>query len=364
MKMNRWKRQSLKLAGLSASVLLFAAACGETGSEGNLRFLDETGASDKLILPVAEGRTASYTVKGSGLFSPDRTIEAATSSDETVAQVVSFTGATLKVKGLKPGSVSVEVLATDGSRDLLKLEVREEETSFYRMQNLGEGTTSIAGLVDVKGKYNIHTGDTLNLDEPVFVDSNYVRLSGAGPVGLGEPEVTGSMSGSFSGGGISVDAGVDGDTLSYSNPYGSNLAFRTKDTLEPATLEGAGFSFPILKRIGVGTSFVIPEGIYTARFVPVDADGYAYVGSHDLQATAVLSDVTNLTVTFVDWSGLSTDFCAEQNADEQCVKWEGLPAAAFTIAPTTANTAGSGKLTITVGSVTQAFSIDLPAQSP
>lgn len=360
----RWASTSVQWVGISASILLLAAACGDSGSEGNLRFLDQSGASDQVVLPIAEGRAARYTIRSSGLLSPTVNVETATSSDEKIIKVEKISNAEVTVLGLATGKARLEVLAENGRRDSIELEVREEANTFYETVSINDSTSVVPGLIHVRGKYNVRNGDSLTFERPVFTDKDGVRLSGIQQATLGTPETSGSMKVELGADDsvLTIEAGAVDDTASLSNAYGDSLMIRTTDIYAPKSLTAVRYGMPILRNIQRGLQFRMPDGIYNFRVFPVDADGYAYLGNFDMDARVELSSADGVAVTPLLAGDDATENCTKKDSEDRCTEWEGMSSVAFNMIRGK-EAASSLTLTVTTGGVTQAFTIELPASA-
>lgn len=352
-----------KLVGASAALLMLATACGESGADGNLAFRDLTGAADQRILPVAEARSARYEVRSNALFGGTRSVESVFSSDEDVIKVVSFNEAIITIEGLKPGTASLEVTATNGNRDRLVLEVREEDDTYYLIKEQTDAGAVVVGAVSSSGKYNLQPADVVALHEPIFVDANGTRLSGSGDVGLGTPEHTGTMRATLADGdhSVSVTAGEVGDSVTLSTIYGSELSFRTVDSFAPSSITATRSALVTPKNLQFGTEFRLPMNVWAIRFNVADAEGYTYLGSTDMGVDVSVSSLEGVSLEYVGRlpEGVqSSDYCVEE-AGDACKAWEGLPDAVFTVSRLGNRAAEAMTMTVTAGDVSEVFEFEL-----
>lgn len=354
-----WLRP-LKHLGTAASVLLLAAACtGESGSEGNLKFQDKSGVSSNQVLPVAQGRTVNYTITNTAFSPKKKDVDEAESSDESVFTVKNTDGSTVTIEGVGEGQATLTVITTEGVRDLLDLEVRTPQTTYYSISGLDEGAVD-QGLIDVTGSYNLQVGDALALEYPKLVDVDGDRLSGET-----DEEFQTGTEGTLEVSTLSFEAGADGDALSVDNAYGSQLSVRTVDGYTPSTLKGyvhplalGDFDAPVL-RIQAGKDFSLNDGGYVVRANAVDADGYTYIGATDLQANVKVSAPGILRLTYAGRDDENVgDFCVNRSDDDQCLEWNNLPEVALLVTQQDTD-ATSVELEITTDGVTETFTLNL-----
>lgn len=335
-----------------AALILLAAGCGESGTEGKLRFADESSGGDGLVLPLAKGRAVTYTIRRATFMAPKVEVTGAHSSNDEVFEVTHAGGSTVTVHALGEGEATLTVSTAD-FEDQMPLEVRAEATAWLLADT--SQSQGVAAL-DAAGAYGVAPGDELAFNAPVYVDAEGNRLSGAGPVGFGETTTTGTMKVEAGSDSLKITGGEDGDTATVEAPGGGSLRLKTAEAFEAKSMSAALYSFLFTKTLQSGPTFNVSQGVHLLRFLPVDQDGYAFIGSHALDMTVEVSEGNVLQLDPMRGEGGDRDFCVEQASDSDvCVKWQGLPAGAFRLTVGKEVTKTS-QVTVTFGSVSKTYS--------
>lgn len=363
--MNRvknWTTRTLEFVGISLGILAITAACtGSTGSEGNLKFKDESGISTRDVIPIAEGRSSNYTVTNNAFQPKNKTLDTVTSSDESVLDVTGVNGSSFTVKALKQGTSTIDVVTEDGVTDSIDLEVRNLGDAYLKVVEFDNADkdidkkegANVPKVMSAQRKYNLEQGDRFALSGVYLVDSEGERLSGSGDL-LSHDQQTGTMTIQSSSTSLDVQAGAVGDTASSDTVDGEAIRFRTVADYEPVGIQAIVFptisyDLYIKGAIRTGKSLDITNVVGLLQLIPEDADGYGYVGSTDLKASAKLVGSDNIALSY---RGRGNGDCIDQVGSE-CVEWENLSELVFLI--NSAKPGDDASLTITTGGVTEKF---------
>lgn len=337
MKRQRRPMRALKTLAASLGLLALTVACGETGGEGNLNFRNLDSTSDFALLPIADGRTATYEVRSTGFSNAVQTIEVATVRDNDTAGVTGFEGGQVTVEARGTGSTVLDVTTTKGTRDYIDLEVRTEAKGYFRVGSLNAAESPQIGLIDIDGKYNLKPADSLILNQPLFTDAEGRRLSGSGGHVLSVDEASGDMSVTpEDGSSVTIEAGADGDTavLTHTKPGAGGsgrMDLRATEGYSPDSLQATLVALLTNKSVEVGDTVRMGSDVSVIRIVALDADGYEYTGSHTMDATVSIPSGAPISAVYAgvtEDGSTDSDYCVDEGADG-CIEWEGLPQVAF-----------------------------------
>lgn len=332
------------IAGLLTALLL--SACSAPAPGPVLSFTDPYGSPDGIIFPLAKGRSTRFEVAPLSFLSRRTQIDAASSSNERVFEVGGVKESTVTVKALEVGRASLNVVMKSGLEDSIELEVREEGV-IWLLSEAG----ALPSAIDASGSYNLAVGDTLSLNRFLYADADGRRLSGVGPIPFGASDSEGKMSIETSPTELVVRAGEPGDEASIATPHGV-LRFRTVDALSVGDLTAFVHEVPYPRQIRTGSSFEVHPDNYVIRLLPLDADGYAYVGGHPLDMTIETTGAEAFGLTSVR----EDNRCTSRAPDDGCTKFEGLGNGVidFTTVPSMNETAS---LEVVVDSVARTFKV-------
>lgn len=341
-----------KLLGtLAMASSFFLVACGVSGTAGKLRFADEDGGGDGLVLPLAMGRSVSYTIRSATFMAPKRDVVEASSSDADVLAVTGHYGPTVTVRAKAVGRATLRVV-TEDAEDEFELEVREEAMTW-----LFADSSETPAALDVRGAYTLQPGEALSFASPVFADAQGQRLSGSGPVEFAPAQATGSMKLELDDSSAKLTAGESGDEARADVASSGTLRVRTVADVEVKSLQATLHALLFTKTLQTGPSFSVPNGVHLLRILPVDAQGYAYIGQEPTPMTVSLEGETEFFTVAPVRVGDSTDHCvAHAPESERCIKWENLPLGAFQISTNGKETA-TATLEATIDGVTQTFTL-------
>lgn len=326
--------------------VLLLSACSAPAPGPVLGFTDPDGSPDGIIFPLAKGRHTRFDVTPLSSLSRRTEIDAASSSDARVFEVEGVKESTVTVKALEAGRATLKVVMKSGLEDAIELEVREEG-EVWLLPEAGE----LPNAIDASGAYNLAVGDTLSFNRFFYGDADSRRLSGVGPIPFGASDSAGEMSIETSPTKLVVRAGKPGDEASIETPHGV-LRFRTVDALSVSDLTAFLHEVPYPQQIRTGTSFEVSPDGYVIRFLPLDADGYAYVGGHPLDLTIETTGAEDFGVT----SSREENRCTSRAPNDGCTKYEGLDYGVidFTTMPPMNETAS---LKVVVGAVARTFEV-------
>lgn len=330
---------------MSLALATVLCSCAEPAPGPVLSFVEVDGNDDGILYPLAAGRSTRFDVTPLSFLSRRTVIDMATSSDESVLTVESIQESSLTVRAHSKGWANLTVSMKTGLKDVLTLEVRDEERLYLLAR-----TDARRNVIDSSGAYNLAPGDVLTVDRFIFADAQGSRLSGLGAVEFGAVEKTGAMRLETSAKELVVHAGNSGDRASVVTPHGT-LRFRTLETLTTDDLTAVVHEEPHPKKTRAGTTFEVQPDGYVIHFLPLDADGYAYVGGHALDMTVELTNAEGW-----DFSSAQNP-CTRPTGNRGCAKFERLAAGTleFTTVP---GTKGTASVVVTVGDVSKAFTLE------
>lgn len=352
----------LKYVAISALVLMLSAACstGDQGLEGNLMFKTTSGTYGGQILPVAKGRSVSYEITDRPKINRQakgQDVENAESSDPSVFDVTQINESFVTIEGFNEGTAMLTVTTTEGVRDRIEIEVRTPTTAYYSIDKINEEPVQ-AGIFDVAEKYNLSPQDEILFERDIVVDNNGDRLSGGNLSEFGE-----GTDGDTSVAARAITAGVVGEKVSVANVYGGEFIVRVVDDYAPTSLVGYLHNYSLgeldtsLVSVQSGKTFALGDRLYSLMVYPKDADGYAYLGTTDLNAGVKLSTPGVVELTYIGRED-SEAGCVDSTDDDKCIEWGRLKDLAFTVTVKDED-ATSVNLEITTGGLTETITLNL-----
>lgn len=354
------QKSSLRSAGLIGGALatLLVAACGTTGSDGNLRFKDTSAHHNGDLRPIAAGYTTTYEVSRA-TWNAKVTLEQGSSSNEAAAVVSGVTGATVKVRGVAAGSSEIEVITTNDVRDRINVDVREPTSARYAVTSMESNKETTWTEMGSDSKINLLPGVAFDLKHFAFEDTAGTVLSGGvDAIPVGTPAATGSSKAVVRNDGytIALTAGAVGDTITIPSGFGNkSMSVAVTETVDAKSIRARAGVWLTSAPITVKGNTITVRGTTAATlaFDVADAAGHVYVGEFPLAATLTVGAGDAFTISPEDGA------CAADQDPNDCRVYEGVNRPRMGFLSSKVDKETKQTLTVAVGEHSQTFEVVL-----
>lgn len=350
----------LRSAGLMGGALatLLVAACGTTGSDGNLRFKDTSAHHNGDLRPIAAGYTTSYEVSRA-TWNAKVTLEQGSSSNEAAAVVSGVTGSVVNVRGVAPGTSDIEVITTSDVRDRITVDVREPASARYAVTSMESNKETTWTEMGSDSKINLLPGVAVDLKHFAFEDATGTVLSGGvDAIPVGTPDASGSSKAVVRNDGytIALTAGAVGDTITIPSGFGTKaMRVAVKDSVEAKSIRARAGVWLTSAPITVKGNTITVRGatVATLAFDVADATGHVYVGEFPLAATLTVGAGDAFTISPEDGA------CAADQDPNDCRVYEGVNRPRMGFLSEAVSKETKQTLTVAVGEYSETFEVIL-----